>query len=566
MLQDWEEECGELYCERTYDIKVKDVQASNYSLYINNELYKSSTDGFFKIEQGELNQYFGSICFTIGISDDKGETIFFRTKKFECCFLKNANKQLFEAVSNMINYISENNHMVAATSKNIIAKLDFSVDLKNSEENIIKIIKKALSSYKKHASSFKNRPYKIAAKKSDIIDFEKASYLSQQSIVSIVTSPEYLYECDVNSGIEFDDRYFLPQKILSYTTTDQIHNFENRVVCGFIQTILEFLLRQQRQVLELEKEVKPNITDDEYFSFSGLMKSKSKDDLLKFKNEITILISEFESIKKSYGKIFVFPVEGLQILPRCSKVFENVAHYREVYQLIRLWFGNNRTTLFNQKINLHLAKTSLLFEHYLLLKQLNHFLDNGWIMISKSVVKYDLEEKTEYINVPYFNVFSFEKGEKKQELFYQPFIGATSYQNGINLYRAVSYPRPGKGHAEDNYYTPDYILKKSGDGDEEIYTIVDAKFSTRDNFLKHQLAKMVFKYVYSIAPTVAHASVNKIVILCGKDEHSARVQLPDMKNPVSDVGYKEGNFIVSTIDPTNEKQANNHGRCLDDLL
>ena len=82
--------------------------------------------------------------------------------------------------------------------------------------------------------------------------------------------------------------------------------------------------------------------------------------------------------------------------------------------------------------------------------------------------------------------------------------------NGINLYRNNSLSFEGWG---SYYYTPDYVIKYE-DGYREKYFVLDAKYGDRVFIRKLQVAKLAFKYIFSIS-TRNNKAVDGLYVLYG---------------------------------------------------
>ena len=105
---------------------------------------------------------------------------------------------------------------------------------------------------------------------------------------------------------------------------------------------------------------------------------------------------------------------------------------------------------------------------------------------------------------PVANTYVLTRGKQKVTVYYQPVISTTAFYNQIFAFRTSG--ATSKGHYfDDNYYSPDFILKfSSGDsipGDDD-YVILDAKFARSSNVIEYYLEDLIKKYSTNTAIAV----------------------------------------------------------------
>lgn len=553
---------GNIYCDKSYRMKV--ITSKNYDwleLFINDQFIKESETGFFDVGRAFIN-YYGSIVLTIGVNYND-YVRYYKTNLFIACFPRNSTFE--QSIVNMIEYIGKNNHIIEYknTSNSINAAHLNSNFTQTEKSNFFnEVLSKTYEIYNNNYKYFVNKAYKTYDKTNEITDFEKLAVVNNETIIHILTHPDELVACDVNTGIEYENNYYYPRKTKLTSLKEGYKNYENEVILSFLLTVMEFLNETEEDIKNIQNFSNNNnanlITNNGYTSSSEFLLKQSYESITNSNNDVLILKRQFKELYTKYYDLFSLKTYKLTQTPRKTKVFETIRHYSDIYNLIVFWFNNTQHLLENQKLNIHLAKSDLLYEHYVLLKLINTYIDSGYKFTKKSILKYDVEDE-HYINLIYYNYFEFQKDEITKVVYYQPVISTNSYKNGINLYRSVHFNHNGIIQNENKtpYYTPDYILKTIGETEE--YTIIDAKFSKSRNILRYGMETLIYKYIFSVNPTKENVKLMGFLAICGKnDEIYSHYSTDNIK--VHNVGNfgefndKSKNFSILTLDPVDENE------------
>ena len=151
-------------------------------------------------------------------------------------------------------------------------------------------------------------------------------------------------------------------------------------------------------------------------------------------------------------------------------------------------------------------------------------------------------------------------GESKRiTIYYQPVIydHDSRYVNGIGLYRnnLISLSQ------NDNYYTPDYVIKAEVDGIER-YMILDAKFSTLGTVKTHQISDLSFKYLFSISTIADNRSADGLCIIYGQCFANNKMQSAYNKQ----IGPKDIHPFADMLPLIEGVNADDHDTAIQQLL
>ena len=550
---------GKILNSISYNLEILNIpKDACVELSINDVFLKESVDGVLKIDDKWIfTEYIDNVTFSLNIYTQNSKQ-YLRSGIFHIDFKRDSEEG--KAIENMLEYISDNNYIITNTDMINEKSMDLSFGNKHSQQFQIDMLNNILITYKKNLSAFITNSHKVSTKKPLIDNFEKLSHLSSETIVYIALHPEYLEECDVNTGITFNDKCFYPRKTLVNSVYDEKENYENKIVLSFLKTVIKFLDSKYKEIHTLIYTI-PNVNiSKDNISANELIYYHTKKNLINLQKNITKHIIEFNLVYKSYLKVFNFNTNEISEKPIMTQIFKSITHYRHIYDVIIYWFNNPKYSLFNENINIHLAKSSCLYEHYILLKIINAMYKSGFKCINKDIIKYQIKDSAFYKNIPYNNMFVFEKNGTIKTLFYQPVINNYSQNKGINLYRSVSISLNGE---RSDYYTPDYILKTLDT--KESYKIIDAKFSKRQTFLKYNIQDIVYKYIFSVNPIKNDIKVDEVCIICGKGKDNNVLNLYDNINSPTKLIDKTA-LNIYTINAKDENEENIHNNLLHHLM
>ncbi|MDE6780804.1 MAG: restriction endonuclease-like protein [Ruminococcus sp.] len=353
--------------------------------------------------------------------------------------------------------------------------------------------------------------------------FHKLNTVSPKTIQYIASHPEELYEVDFNTGINYGKRHFQPENTLISSTAYTCNVYENRVMTGFISTLISELETSKEDVRNT------SYTDDVY-SYGQYFESKKyiyrfrKKSSYEYLRKIDEYIEHFQMLWFRYRKIFSADDIYIDYLPEYTDTFRMVTPYRAVYQKIYEWFQYGGHSSAKSQLLLSFISTSKIYEYYCLIKLIVTIREEmNCTFIEEKTERFQYPETKYYSNTYCNNTFFFRSGDGSEiTLYFQPVIyGITTLsRHGIELYRNrfASLSSANKG----NTYTPDYLIKVTKD-DVSKYVIMDAKFSSMQTVENDRLIELVYKYLFSISTLEDRDSIEGMLVLCGKDSPENRI-------------------------------------------
>ena len=379
-------------------------------------------------------------------------------------------------------------------------------------ESKLKFIEDVIEIYEHFSEYFQNSPKTRATSGEVVGKFYKLDSVTPKTIQYIASHPEELYEVDFNTGISYGKRHFQPENTLISNTVYTSDVYENRIITGFLSTLITALENMKYDENEDNVYRKGNYIESTKYIYR--MHTMSKEECKE----------RLETLLYRYRKMLCVDDMPVDFMPEYTDTFRLVVPYRAVYQKIYEWYQDEgHSTAKSQLLQSFISTrktTSVIYEYYCLIKMLVTIREE----MNCNLAEYKTErfeyKKTGslYQNTHCKNTFFFTGNDGSEiTLYFQPVIyGDISGQrpNDIMLYRNrfASVTGGNKG----NIYTPDYLLKISRDGSSK-YVIIDAKFSSMQTVESERLAELVYKYLFSVSTLEDKDSIEGLLILCGKD-------------------------------------------------
>jgi hypothetical protein len=247
-----------------------------------------------------------------------------------------------------------------------------------------------------------------------------------------------------------------------------------------------------------------------------IIKSILVDTLRRKREEYSSMSKKMQEISALYKNALKCDEKDLRTIPKPTKIFTSIAHYRKIYNVILKWFEYRNYSFQEDNLLLSFLKNDRIYEYYVLLKLIDFFKENHYIY-EESLPNY-YTGVTNYKNTEHNNVFIFKKDDLTVNLYYQPVIyhskdNTKNYD--IGLFRNNDIPFDDLEKDRNPYYTPDYILKIEKNNDIS-YFILDAKYSTVNTIKKIYLSEIVYKYIFSISTVNSDDKIKGIYIINGK--------------------------------------------------
>lgn len=203
--------------------------------------------------------------------------------------------------------------------------------LKNNKENL----KSALN-------TIRANPYKILKEEKEILDINKVSEVDADTIYSILTNPEYLYESKSKLGFRVKEKYYLPKKVLSSLKYETLDTPENRFVLNFLKRIsqdIEDLIRSK---------IYKEIVIKEINEIKGLIDDFIKDPLWEEVGEFYIFPSYSTVLRKREGYKELLELYFKYLMGRRPfEKIEEAINLRKVYELYEFFCALKLCSLLN---------------------------------------------------------------------------------------------------------------------------------------------------------------------------------------------------------------------------
>lgn len=435
-------------------------------------------------------------------------------------------------IVNMIDFIYENcdeylyeEHKYSKVSAGILPNTHISLDSK------LALLKTIYMSYIDCYRIFRYSNQTKLVSKNKIGSFSELQTIQPKTIEYISTHPDELQAVSYNSGILVNKQYFQPNRTLVQAVAYSSDTYENRVVIGFIKTVINELNEIKKHLNELKKsnllpKEKDGYVDSIYYIYTH--NSKMLDAYL---DTVSLLVSKFGRLYTEYSKIISVSDAIVISPPKYTMTFRSVMPYKIIFSRITEWFKCGKYDIEKNKLLLSFISVSKIYEYYCLLKLIRAFEKSGYLHENSIAYKYD---KTKYYsNTTYNNTFQLSKGDLSTTIYFQPVIygkySTKERPNNIRLFRntsisiskenllSVSDDEPA---IEGNIYTPDYVIRIEN-MKKVYYYILDAKHSTPNTIKRLQLPQLVYKYLFSISALSSEASLNGMYIFCGKSDSNS---------------------------------------------
>ena len=392
----------------------------------------------------------------------------------------------------------------------------------------IKLLRSIIEQYEINYGFFRTGSKSKVQLEGRLVDFEKAQFFDNTSIMRIASNPMYLRPTTSAAGIKVQKAKYMPTKVYSKTGELSFDIYENRVIVGFLRTLeseVSSLLAEVTKRLDHFPTGKEVI--GEYFASAGFIYEVTKHHLECYKSDLKkalLKISELYAMYADLLKVADFKVDAP---PKPSATFLSIHHYRVLYEKIIAWFQYGIYDFARENFMLPFIQMHKLYECYVLVKMLQCLEQAGFELIYRNYYSYS--EHTVYDEPENYNTFVFSGGSRKISVYYEPIIhdGSNTSENGVGLFRntSISVPKQWQidnisnggvaGNSSGHYYCPDYVIKTEQDGIIS-YIILDAKFSRFDVVRNIYFPALAYKYLFSLSTTEENSKISGLCLIHGK--------------------------------------------------
>ena len=524
-LETWGEELKDIksvFSDQEYSFKLENInidKISKISVFINDEkedvLYKEGvfvfSDGISKKRFVFSNRFgFADFSIVLQYEDNTIETFY-----SEYISILVHRDQDLETIGLMVDYVYNKqdqllvNGEVGSKTKGDVKPAKY-IDL----DTKIALANEILKVYKDSYGYFSaNSRFKTDIK--DVVDdSNKLQIIKPKTLQYISTHPGYLRQGGINSGIRVGDNSYIPQKTLMEQKVYSFDIYENNIIVGFLNKMIDDINTMISDVNSLltKRKSSYNVQQD-YIHSSYFIFQRTERVLSDGCYRLTELEKEFAVIRSLYKRALRINAQTVHHMPKPSAIFMSVPQYNIIYNHIHEWFKYGIYNLEHEKFMMSFINGSSLYEVYVLAKIIDAMQSSGYPLIDQNRYVYKMSNNSFYNNTLCNNTFVFKGQTGRIFLYYQPVIydSTSKVRNGIDLYRNNTYAFEGEG---SYYYTPDFLIKYEKE-DEQQYVILDAKYSDKAFIVDKQISALQFKYLFSITPR-SEGTINGLYVLYGK--------------------------------------------------
>ena len=411
-----------------------------------------------------------------------------------------------------------------------------------SLEAKIAFLEQTLEVYKKSYQYLKTDPYCKLEKTGVVDSFDKLQSISQRTIQHIANHIDELSVVNYDTGIRYHNQYYQPNRVLVERNSYSYDVYENRVIIGFLKTIVSEINLIIKRLLEKTYLKNNSSLQEGYIDSMYQIFSRSIKRINGYIGSLKSLHNKYQQLYYFYIRLFNIPADEVRSLPVFTPVFRSVNAYRQIYTVIHNWFSIGDYDLGKDELLLSFISTSKIYEYYCLIKMLCHITQNtDYDLLEAKRFSYRVNNSY-YMDTKYNNTFVFGKGSVKLTLYFQPVVyGDNRAFNGLDIFRNTSTNARKENSNKGKTYTPDYIIKFEYNGTAD-YIILDAKFSTPENIRLYQLQELVYKYLFSISTLNEAHHIKGMYILCGKKLGN------DEEDIIQDLAHKIGRSVSPFAD------------------
>lgn len=427
---------------------------------------------------------------SINVDDGKG-----KERRYYTDFLRVATtKQTARRVERMLEEIEQSlpNFLEVCFSRNKKRSGLIKNDIR-SIWNTLKIVDEIISIYEENYSYFSNNKKSSVEQVEAIVDVKFMRRIDQDSLIWIVSNPDNLICSDKESIIKINNKNYVPSKIKTHISQYSYDIYENKVVVGFLKSIILYLEKQvegfKREMYKLE-----NIPESIIVQLPNTHSLTGRCIFIYYKGVVERFDQRLKILYKmyyQYERIFECIPEIICAPPKLTNTFKQVHHYRLCFECMVKWFETGDYSFDHLNYLFKLKTLSRIFEYYCLIKLQTVIVQCGYSFVEANRVIYDFENDSEEIN----NQYKFEGKGQNITLLYEPSIWVDKMNEGINLYSTGYNFSKCKWN---NGCTPDFVIKIET-SENEYYYILDAKYSNEKNVKKWYMPNLVLKYSTQIA-------------------------------------------------------------------
>jgi len=349
--------------------------------------------------------------------------------------------------------------------------------------------------------------------------FEKLKTIKPQTLHYIAMHVEQFEQVNYPTGMSVYNNYHLQPRNTLVSLNKSDHNtYENRVIIGFLEHLVNYLRKKQTEIDQLlsnlslieqsETLVKPG-----YILSTRIIELYSQTKMEHYLKQLTERVGKANELLMQYRSIIKCTSERVEGPPKNTPVFQNIHHYRNVFTAIAQFFVVGKMDTARENKILSFSTADQIYEYYCLLAMFTAFDRLGYTENAKKRNRYHYDISGRYLNRldDNENTYYFAKDEEEVVLYSQPIIYSWKSRtaNQISLYRT-----------DRDFYIPDFVIKHTDKNQVINYFVLDSKWQMRCNI---SLEKMLYKYFVNIANDQDNPGKYFFWIMQGKDDNREKL-------------------------------------------
>lgn len=436
--------------------------------------------------------------------------------------VKKENEDSMDSLYEMLDTIYHRNNLLLYQSKQENESC-MQRELKRADNKLeeeIDILLLILQALHKNFPYFLNNPHMVTESKYHFDSIDKLKIIDSKNIQHIITHPDELRAVYSNNGITINRNKFIPNKTLVGTSEYTCATYENRIIISFIWTLYMYIKTRKEEITALLKKSEIDIsekmeTKNEYILCSKIIQQYIQIAYTKYEEKYSEFQKQYSAMYTKYSTALIKERTILTRVPEPTPVFLELYHYRNVFQIVNLWFGRSNEKIPKKNTLLQFSNADKIYEYYCLLGIYDILVEMGYKESLTDRARYEYDNNySKFMNTEADNTFYFFKDNIEIVLYYQPVIysGQSKTTNNIDLFRT-----------DKHFFTPDFILKKRIKN-EITYGILDAKWRNRNTLLNKKteggMRDFIYKYFFSVVDSNNMKNVEFLWLLQGKDDRT----------------------------------------------
>ena len=416
----------------------------------------------------------------------------------------------------------------------------------------VHFFEQALLTYETHFAFFSMHAKTRTVEKSRRDGVKKLRNFDAKTLHYVISHPEELMTVRADAGFALGLNRYAPKHTLVTYRVASLATPENLAIAAFLQNLamgLNELKRALRQTAQ--KAAESDYLPTGYIPSTETIIESIRANWIELLKKVGELQNQLKKIVKAYGQILPAADQPLSERPKATPVFTREPHYRLFYTLIAQWFTLPALDLHPNNGLMFMLANSRLYEYFVLTRFIDSIIKSGFVLEKAYQYHYvQSGQLTFYEDQGFANTFVFRHGGTTYTLYYEPIIGALAQaENDLHLRRITRMSLRDKDSATGTY-VPDYVFKVESEG-QETYWIADAKYSTEANVRRFYAKELAFRYLLTVRPTTAKASLNGLYIYYGK-RLGGSDQLQSFWDLLPEGEASEPTFAMQGVFPTTD--------------